>query len=448
VNITFIPANLRHLASRLVTGGFRRNVAVLTVATASSQAILVLASPILTRLFTSADFGYLQVYLSTCVFFYVIIALRYEAAILLPSDDDTAVNLVALSLCATLLMSILSCGVIAIMLRGAAWRIPGQRLGAYLWIIPVSAFGTGVYQTLNSWALRRKRFRDVAATKLTQTAGSVGAQLVLGFLHAGFIGLLVGDVLGRSGGNVRLARTAWREDRSLLARVSLRRMWSVAVRYRQFPLVSATSTLVNTAGFALPSLLIAAFYGPVILGWFALAARVIQAPAMLIGAAISQVYMVSATRLLHEDAAGLKPLFLRIGKSLLLISVCPTLLVICLGRTLFAHAFGEPWREAGLYAGLLAPMATIGLTVWPLTPTLTILECQLTQLKWDIGRALGTVGGLYAAHALSWSARAAVFTYSVTMAVAYALYVYLSCRAISRYVSGPREAAIALAAEE
>ncbi|MBC7345458.1 MAG: lipopolysaccharide biosynthesis protein, partial [Clostridia bacterium] len=57
-------AAFAHLKALLSKSSFARNVAVLAGGTAVGQAIVVLASPILTRLYTPGDFGVLAVYSS------------------------------------------------------------------------------------------------------------------------------------------------------------------------------------------------------------------------------------------------------------------------------------------------------------------------------------------------------------------------------------------------
>ena len=60
--------------------------------------LTVLAAPLLTRLYSSEDFGLLSVYTSLLALIGVISSLRYELAIPLPEDDGEAVNVAVLSL--------------------------------------------------------------------------------------------------------------------------------------------------------------------------------------------------------------------------------------------------------------------------------------------------------------------------------------------------------------
>ncbi len=66
--------------------------------TAIAQLMLVLATPLLTRLYTPADYGTLAVYSSTLTVLLVLASLRYESAIPLPEDEDVAGSVLALTL--------------------------------------------------------------------------------------------------------------------------------------------------------------------------------------------------------------------------------------------------------------------------------------------------------------------------------------------------------------
>ena len=77
---------------------FARNVAILAGCAAAGQAIAVLASPMLTRLYTLADFGVRVVFASTLGILTIIASLHYLLAIPLSADDEESASLLALSL--------------------------------------------------------------------------------------------------------------------------------------------------------------------------------------------------------------------------------------------------------------------------------------------------------------------------------------------------------------
>ena len=87
---------------------FARSVAVLASGTAGGQAIAVLASPFLSRLYTPDEFGTFGVYLALVSIAAVAVSLRYEAALPLPESEDEAVGVLVLTFVVTVVMTILA----------------------------------------------------------------------------------------------------------------------------------------------------------------------------------------------------------------------------------------------------------------------------------------------------------------------------------------------------
>jgi O-antigen/teichoic acid export membrane protein len=415
---------------------FVRSVAVLAGGTALGQGLIVLASPLLTRLYTPLDFGVLAAYTSILSILLVVASLRYELAITLPEDDESAGSLLVLSLAIVLGMTALV-GLTAWLLGGhiARWT-NASALQPYLWLLPISFLGAGVYQVLNYWAVRKRAFGRIAQTQLSQGLGMVLTQVGSGLLELGPAGLLLGDVVGRVSGAGTLMTLSFRKDGSLFKRVSIPRIRWAALRYRRFPLLSSVSVLINSAGLQLPPLLMAAFYGPQAAGLFALGQRVIGMPMALVGRAVAQVYMGEASRLAQEDPGALHRLFFGTARRLLSVCIVPIVALGASGPRVFTLLFGERWPEAGVYVRLLAIMFVAQFVVVPLSQTLNVLERQDWQLAWDVGRLVMMVGGLWIASALGWPARIAVMVYGVAMFIAYGGLFVLSGVAVRQRFRG------------
>ncbi len=434
---------LERIAKYLPAGSIGRGVSILVGGTALSQALAVLVAPVLTRLYPAEDFGYFQIYLSFMAFGALAVTLRYELAILLPEQEEVAASVVVATLCSVLALSLF--------LGGVAWFVhrnhllPKNAIGLhnYLWIIPLAVCGAGIYQTLNFWALRQKAYKRVAGTRLTQAFSQFATQLAVGLFHSGPLGLLLGDAIGRVNGSLSLARLLWLRSWNVFRSVRWRTVWSAAYRYRRFPLVASWSSLLNIGAYSIPPLLMAGMYGPKMLGWFALGDRVLGAPTTLIGQAVSQVYSVEAASLSSSDPNAMHRLFLSSMKRLALLGAVPFLVLFFFSPALFAFAFGESWREAGVYARLLAPMHYLVFITWPLTPTLNILEKQYWQFGWDAGRLLLTSGSLWAAFHWGNSARGAIGGLAAAMFLGYASNLLLSEWAIRKKILQSRLATTA-----
>ena len=144
--ITHAKNQLRRL---LPKNAFARGVSVLVGGTAGAQVLLVLAAPLLTRLYSPEDFGLLAVYASLLALIGVISSLRYELAIPLPEDDGEAANVAVLCLILVVISTILT-GVLVLLMGSviaAALGVP--TLAGYLWLLPVGVLLTGFYSLFN-----------------------------------------------------------------------------------------------------------------------------------------------------------------------------------------------------------------------------------------------------------------------------------------------------------
>ena len=426
---------LERLRGLLPKGRFARSVSILAGGTATSQALGVLCAPLLTRLYTTEDFGNYQIYFSLLSFAIVLACLRYELAVMLPENESEAANVLGVAFACTLLMS-LATGASAVWAASATHSLGKiDALRRYMWIFPLTVFAAGIYQALSYWAFRRKSFTSVSRTKILQIATQILIQLGLGsLLRIGLPGLLFGDATGRIAGSVSLVEDTGKKQKIDWQSITPRAMWNAAVRYRNFPFISSLSGFVTTAGNSLPMLLIAQWYGVQVLGWLALADRVMGAPSGLIGQAVSQVYMPEAASLARTDPRGLRSLFQVTVRKLVLIPAVPCLIIVFFGPALFALVFGEPWREAGNYARLLVIMHYVNFIAWPFAPTLTLLERQGQQLALDSFRLAIPCVSIWLAAVLKQNATQVVLIYGTSSLLGHFAILGASWFAIGRLI--------------
>jgi len=405
----------------LPRGRFARSVALLAGGTALGQAITVLVSPILTRLYTPEDFGVFGVYASILGIVTVVASLRYEYALPLPEDDETAANI--LVLCFILLFGMTTLSWLVIHGLGnqiVTWaNVPG--LKPYLWLIPLGMLGAGTYQILNYWAVRKRDFPRIARTRLSRGVARAALQVGVGFVNSGPLGLLLGQFAGETAGSTSLGLAAWRKDRAPFKAVSLQEIRRAGARYKRFPLFSSWADLLDALGLQVPQLLFAAFYGAEVAGWFALGQRAIAVPLNIVVDSVAQVYFGEAARLPRDDPKAMKRLFLKLTGRLALIGGIPVAVICALAPWFFAIVFGPGWGTAGRYVQILGPMFAVRFAIVPLSHTLNVLERQDLYLIWDGTRFVLVVGALLVGRLLAFSHIAAIGVYSLSMLTAYLL---------------------------
>src|SRR5699024_12262382 len=94
---------------KLFKSSFVKNVAIMATGTAGAQALNMILSPIITRLYGPEAFGVLSTFVALTSVIIPIAALSYPIAIVLPKNDKNAKRLIRLSLLITLKIGRASC---------------------------------------------------------------------------------------------------------------------------------------------------------------------------------------------------------------------------------------------------------------------------------------------------------------------------------------------------
>lgn len=386
--------SLKSLVRRLLPKSrFARGVAVLGGGTAAANLIVVVGSPVVTRLYTPEDYGLLGVFTSLLMVSLVLASWRYDVAIPVPPDDQTAADIL------TLCWAIIPC--MAVVAAILAWLIGDQvaiwlgqpALGRYLWLVSAGMLVGGVYESLYYWAVRKKAFSVIAQTKVYQSVGLLTTQVGLGLLGLCPWGLLLGGIVRQSAGTARLAKLVLRGGVSFRLRFSLGTILSTAKRYYRFPVFSSWASLLNTLSAQVPVLFLSAFYGGSITGQYALCHQVAWYPTSLIGRAVSQVFFstVSESRAKGTTAA----VTLAVFSKLVQVAVPCVLIVGLIAPELFTVVFGQNWKDAGVVAQYLCPWILCVFITMPLSSIVFVLERQHGELVFQTVLLIGRVTALW-----------------------------------------------------
>ncbi|NRP15028.1 lipopolysaccharide biosynthesis protein [Marinobacterium sp. xm-a-152] len=402
---------------------FAKNVGVLVGGASASQLLLILASPVLTRLYTPEDFGVLSVYMAIISIFVVIAGLRYELAIALPENEEQAINLVVLAQIMVVVVSVATAISLAIYGQRLVGFLKVPEIHSYIWLIPIGILFIGTYQVFNYWAIRKKEFRRITKTRIMQSIITVIVQFSA-FKLSGF-GLVIGQACGQSVGVWSLSKE-FIKNRVYL-RATKDGILKCASRYRDFPLFSTWGGLANVAGAQLPPILFAAYYTPGIVGLYALAYRVMGAPMTFVGQAIGSVFLSDAPDRYRKNT--LVPFLLGVHKRLVYLILVPVLILVGLGPDIFSLVFGEAWRVAGEAARWLSLWMMMAFTTSPFSSIYEVAECQrlgmFMQFQLLIARCIGVVIG-----ATFGDFMFAIVCFSISNVISYAIYLCVLFRVI------------------
>ncbi len=361
--------------SLLSKKGFIKDTLKLGSGTALGQVILILSMPVLSRIYTPEHFGITSLFLAFVLILSRVSGLRYEIAIMLPKQQSHARILFVLVTFITLVFSFITGSVLWLFRLPISEVLKSPQLADYMLLTGPAILIYGMVNAFNYWNTRQKRYKTLAAGRMSNNAASTVYQLAGGF--AGFASsgtLITGLVLGKIIELILISVKAIPYLFTSLPTRLYKKIVVLAKRYKKFPQFNIWSILVNNISWYVPSFMLAIFFSPKIVGWYAIGERTIRAPMNFIGLAISQVFFQRGSEANRMN--NLDKLFRDTVGMLARIGLLPTIIITLLGKDLFILLLGAEWAEAGVYVQLLGLWAFIWFIASPVSPIISIIEKQ------------------------------------------------------------------------
>ena len=284
------------MLSGILKSDFVKNVATVMSGVAIAQAVTLLAMPFLARLYTPHDFGLWALFLSIVNIIGSISTARFEMAIILPKEDDDAVNLLASSVIISLIVSFLSMIFLLLFYEWIISYFENPEIGPYLYLAPLTIFFQGVYQSFNYWSIRKKRFKRNALGSASRSITTAGGQLIFGFSKSGATGLILGTIIGFFVSMMVLIWGFLSKLRSYVQLVNINKIKSNISTYKNYPLINAPHAFVGKFQESGLIFFIKSFINVSIVGQYSIAMRVLTAPAGLLAGSVDQVFFEKASK--------------------------------------------------------------------------------------------------------------------------------------------------------
>jgi len=334
---------------------FLFHVLTLVTGTAIAQAIPILISPILTRIYSPEQFGTFALFMSIAGSIAIISTLRYEMAIMLPEKDGDSANVVSLSFIIIILVSVLTLlGVFIIGLLSSDFFGASSTMQLWLYIMPLFVLLQGVTQSINNWFVRRKDFKNIAVGKVSFSLVTNGFLIILGILGFTYNGIFISNFLGWISFSIFFFIMMFKKYGTLKSQINKLSIKKVAKKYREFPTTNVFQALIESFQMSGIIMLVSYYFSTHVSGLYSFSLRVLMAPMWIIGTSISQVFYQKASET-YNNGGDLRLLIRKtVFNSALFFS--PILLVLLVaGPSIFAFVFGNEWREAGEFARILSP---------------------------------------------------------------------------------------------
>lgn len=338
---------------------------ILLGGTTLAQMVPAIAAPLVTRLYHPADFGTFAFVLAAFGLLAPLVCMRYELAIMLPEDEESAAHVTWLCLIFAAALAVLSCLILALL-----WLFPpGAMVRTFipllLIMLPAGIALWSIQLVAQNWSLRTHNYRVQSVATVAQALVTICSQTLLGAVFGSdpyylVLGTLIGYLTGAL---VYLPIINAHILPKFKKFQSLKGALRMASLYVRFPMYAGPYAVVSQAAVRGVFLVLAALTSTAIVGQYALAQRVIFLPVCTLMLAAGQIFFSRAARRIDD------PRMPRMVRTLLIagpLTVGPFfMLAFLFGEPIFAFVFGRAWQQAGKFAVILAiPSMAKSLTAW------------------------------------------------------------------------------------
>lgn len=395
--------------------GMLKNIAVLASSAALGRVIAFAVMPLLTRLYTPEQFGVFAIFSALIAITVPLASLRYCVAIPLPTVRTVAASLVVICLLSAFLISSLL-AILTFLFAGSINK-PAVLLPVsdYLWAVPIATLGGAIFEILQFWALRSRHVVALARAQIVQSFLSSAVKIILGLYLQNPLGLILGHIFQVAGGGLGLLRTACSDLRSVLSRITLKRLIVVLSHYRDYPLYRLPSQFLLIVASQYPVLMVATLFGSEDAGQFSLAFNSLAVPIGIVSHSVGNAFFVELTSIENKDRSKIRDVSLALIVRLALLSAIPALMLVLFGGGFFQIVFGYEWSVAGKFAESLAIALFAQIVFVPIVHVLTVLDRNRDLLWINFVRLVLILLVAGGAILLSLDSQQSIFLYSLVM---------------------------------
>ena len=412
---------MAHLINGFIKSEFQRNVLKLVAGTGLAQAIPVLISPFLARIYQPEDFGTYALFSTILSIIMIFATGRYETAIMLAQDEEEVSSLAALISIILVIVTILATTFVFFFIGFFKNYLGGAASSFYLHMLPFSLVLTGIYQIINCLLIRDGNYNMLATNKIIFSFVTVMVQLLASQVGLTNKGLLLGNVAAYI---ITILFVLRRLDLTKYFSFKALHLLQCASKFSKFPKYDLPSTLLNYFGSQLPLLVMGSYFGTNSTGQYSLVNKVFNLPMGILSNSLLDVFKKKASDD-YRKLGNCRDIFEKTFKRLFCLGLLPLLIFSLFAAKFFVLVFGQKWVLAGQIAQLVLPLLSLKLVVSPLSFTFYIAEKQHIDFWGQVLLLILTIVSVI--YGISQNSLMSLLNaYVLSYSLIYLLYIYFS----------------------
>src|SRR5699024_7966921 len=404
---------------KLYKNKFVRNVIILASGAAGAQAIAMILSPIITRMYGPEAYGIMGTFTSIISIIAPVAALTYPISIVLPKNDSNAKGIIRLSLIITLLISITSLLIIILFNKKIVEIFNINEIVHYMYLIALVIIFGGLMEVSEQWLIRTQQFAVNAKVTILQALIINGSKIGIGLFYPFASVLVILNVLANGLKATMMIvfakKSTYRnkDDDKSEKEKNIKRLTRV---YYDFHFYRVHETFLNTLSNSLPILMLSAFFGPASAGFYSIGRNVLSMPSRLIGKSVEDVFYPRIATAANNNE-NITKLIIKATLALGFVGILPYGLIIAFGPYIFSLVFGSEWIIAGEYARWIALWSFFAFINRPSVRSLPVLSAQRFHLIYTVFMLVTRLGVLALGYYIFASDIIAVALFGITGAI-------------------------------
>jgi len=351
---------------------FVKNVFKLSSSSVFSSLFIFITLPFITSFFTVSQLGEYQLLISIITIFGVVASLKYEMAIVLPKNDETAIRVYKLCLYILLIFSLLIGSILFFSKKISTELIKSETLANFYWFIPIGVFFFGLFEVIKYGLMRKKLFTEFSLGRLYQVISTQLSMICFGLINPSNFSLFFSYLLGFVIASSMYIKKSW----IFIQPKSVDSLMKIAVRYKKFPIFNSSMVFLNTLSNELPVFFLAQIFSNDKLGLYMLANRLCVIPMNFVGTAIGKVYFQRASEIFNDKPQKLFFLYTKTTKKLIVLGSICFIGIIIFSPLLIEIIFGEEWRDSGLIMQIISIGIFFKFITSPIGTSFTVVNKQ------------------------------------------------------------------------
>ncbi len=346
--------------------------------TGFSQLIPFIALPIISRYFSAESFGVLTLFVAVTAVLGGVASGRYEFAISLASSEPASANVAGVSILFSIATGLFT---LVVILAADLSGIFQVQFSIFHYLIPFAVTIVGISNTIRLGRVRKEKFGSIAIAEVIRSFVTSAAQLMSIVFNPTGLSLVFGQIAGYI--MQILALASFKSLKSAVNAISIKRLYCMAKRYRDFPIFSTWSILANSLASNLIILALPFIYSTQVLGYYGMVIRLLGAPSQVFSKAISvSVYRQAVTERKKYGSAG--RIFRYTLVRLTFFSIVIYAVLFILMDTIVYYVLGPSWMQVTTFAKILTPLFCVRFIAGSLSQISGAFERQKIALIWQI----------------------------------------------------------------